>query len=714
MIDGELDDGGGGALGHQFSPTHAVDDRAQRAVWIPPHGEVAVAQRRVRDHDTVGGLDDGERRDGEPVHRHERRGTTVGQRLRGGVPLVELARQLAVELDELEPRPARGVGDVSAGARWRHVVQQRGDPGLELAGGALEHLLRIGVDPRDGRPGQDVVELLGQHLAPLVVDVGLPAGDGSPQLGLEQQPLAAAVAELRLDLARERGAMGLEVELATPHGRLGAGGDLGVDEIEVVRRAPDVDRGHAVEVGEPARSFEHVRGGSTATVAVSERHQRVTRPAVIREVGRREGELFGRHLCVVRVDGREVREHPCAVESLPPERVVREPVRLVPRELLCHESGDAGGGEHLREPGRIAEHVGDPDLGAAHAEARLEVALAEHELTNDRLARRKVHVGLDPHPADRDELPTRDVVADALEQGGVVLLDPGVVLGLRAHEAVVRVSVHHRHGRRERPAALAPRLADRPQPCGVDVGVPAGDDVVRARSGRDGEQRLHAARRSDNVRQHIERGDDAVQQLRSSRVTFVEGAHHTVEDVEVGEQRRCGHIDEHEIGTAETVDRRLRRGVQRAHRRGPELREGRVRGRLHRELDILTRRVDGDGLASRVDALDRDAARVQHQSLALEARRVRLEPEIDERLNGSAAPRRRDLAAETEPGGRPRRSPAVADGYRRELLRIDAGVDGERLALAVDERRQPFRQLTRDPLLEQPPIVVHARTLPRA
>jgi hypothetical protein len=162
----------------------------------------------------------------------------------------------------------------------------------------------------------------------------------------------------------------------------------------------------------------------------------------------------GRDLGVVRVDGREVGEHPRAVEALPPERAVGEGVLLVPAELLGDESTHAAGGEHLRESGGVAEHVGDPDLGATAAELLLEPALTEHDLTHQALAGGQVHVGFHPHAADRNPLAPLDTLDDPREQLRVVLLDPRVVLRRRGGEHVLGVVVHQRDRRRERPVHL--------------------------------------------------------------------------------------------------------------------------------------------------------------------------------------------------------------------------------------------------------------------
>ena len=59
--------------------------------------------------------------------------------------------------------------------------------------------------------------------------------------------------------------------------------------------------------------------------------------ALLGEVALGAGELVAGEVGVVGVDRREVREDAGAVDALPPERVVREAVRLVPGDLLGEE-----------------------------------------------------------------------------------------------------------------------------------------------------------------------------------------------------------------------------------------------------------------------------------------------------------------------------------------------------------------------------------------
>ncbi len=153
-------------------------------------------------------------------------------------------------------------------------------------------------------------------------------------------------------------------------------------------------------------------------------------------------------------------------------------LNAVPGELLGEEPLDARPAHDLGELPVVAEDVRVPELAAAPAELALEERLPEQELPDERLAGRDVAVRLDPGAADGNELAARDALPDPLVEIGVALLDPGVLLRLRAGEPVLGIGVHVRGLRAERPDALAVRLGDRPEPGGIDVRVSDRDDLV--------------------------------------------------------------------------------------------------------------------------------------------------------------------------------------------------------------------------------------------
>ena len=181
-----------------------------------------------------------------------------------------------------------------------------------------------------------------------------------------------------------------------------------------------------------------------------------------------------------------------------------------------------------------------------------------HDLAGEALPRRKVHVGLDPHPTDGNPLPGGNLLTDFREQVGVAFFYPGVLLSLRATEAVGRVVVHQRDGRGKRAGALSNRLLNRPQPRRVDVRVPGGNDAMtpdRAIGRR--KVRSKGASCGLDIGDRVERRHDCLSEFDASRVTDCECAHHSGEHVKVVGERLGLDVDEDEVGSAEPIGRLL-------------------------------------------------------------------------------------------------------------------------------------------------------------
>ena len=441
LVDGEFEHCGELSGRHDLAGAGEIDDRGDVACSIPAHCEVAVGHRRVRQHHSIVDWLGLERSGAERRDRNPYRDAAIGEDL---TVVACVVSSPGVEHDHLLDRSVGRIGEPAS--RADRIGEQRRDACFQLGADLCEHRFGVGVHPGDRRARKDVVELLREHVLPEMVDVGIASERRSPQFGFDQEAFAPAVAELGLDLAGQGASMRFEVQLTAPHRSRCTPVDVTLDPIEHRVWRADLQRGPRVDVGQASSPLEHLAGRPTTAVAMAERHQRVGAPGVLLEVRDREVELLGGDLGVVGVDRWEVREHPGAVEALPPERAVREQVLLVPTELLGDEAVHAPGGEHLREPGRVAEHVGDPHLGAAVAELLLEVPLAEHDLTHETLARWQVHVRLDPHAADRHPLAALDPLDDLREQLGMASFDPRVVLRRRRGEHVLGVVVHQRDG----------------------------------------------------------------------------------------------------------------------------------------------------------------------------------------------------------------------------------------------------------------------------
>ncbi len=252
------------------------------------------------------------------------------------------------------------------------------------------------------------------------------------------------------------------------------------------------------------------------------------------------------------------------------------------------------------------------------------------------------------------------------------------------------------------------------------MGMAGGDDPMGTGPGGSIERRAEdPPRRADLDRsargeQRIEGALERAQQHRPPLLGRIERAHQGVEDVEVVDQRLGVRIDEDELGSVEPVQRRVAGGLRRAHRRGSELGERRIGGGLDEQAQRTGEGVDGDGLPTWVEPLQRSAiVLVADQAFALEPRCVEPEPEVDQRFHPLSGPGCRDLAAEPEPGRRPRRPPAPADLERGERVRGRPGGDDQRASLGVDEGKDPLAELSPDPFLDQQAVIVHPASVAR-
>ena len=179
---------------------------------VPSHREVAVRHRRVRHHDPIVDGERCQRPDAERRHPHpqprsaRRRAAGHGRRRRATRSTTTTSSTSASAGLATHATPPVS-SSISESMR-----------ACSSAATSREDGLGVLVRPGDRRPREDVVELLRQHLLPERIDTGPTAERGRPQLRLDEQSLATAVAELGLQLAGERAPMRLEVQLAAPDG----------------------------------------------------------------------------------------------------------------------------------------------------------------------------------------------------------------------------------------------------------------------------------------------------------------------------------------------------------------------------------------------------------------------------------------------------------------------------------------------------------------
>jgi hypothetical protein len=470
----------------------ALDAHGVRGVWLrrAPRVDDAHAHRRHahREHLAfLGGERPGLRR-GRRVHDDER---ALGRgRVRGEPrhPLLDRAHRRAPGVRHLRPR-------------------------------VVVHLA-------DRAPGQDVVELVEEDELPRAVErlargVGrarLAAGPGTrarERLRQAQLALGAAVRLLDPRLARVRAAVELQVELAVPDPHALARAPqraLGVVQVlaEVAHR-PLLDARQTLAARADVRALDLLGGRPAAAIAeaVGLQVERDPRAVELDQCPHAVQELPRLDRAVVVVAGRQVREDLGAVEPAPPERDVREAVRLAPAHLV----GDEGVDPCLRHDLRQAR--GEPEgvrqvqepLRRRGTEARPPPCAAVQDLADEALAGRAGGVGLDPHGARGLPAPLAHALGDLREEPGRGLLDPRVVLRLAAQEVKVRVALLEPQHVREGPQALAPGLGDRPEPRGVDVrvadrvagdgpGRPAAHQERRELRERRRARRVHRGRRA--------------------------------------------------------------------------------------------------------------------------------------------------------------------------------------------------------------------------
>ena len=232
----------------------------------------------------------------------------------------------------------------------------------------------------------------------------------------------------------------------------------------------------------------HFSGRSASAVAIAVRGKARVGVTLFGELGLGELELHGAQVGVVGIDRREVREDAGTVDALPPEGVVRHPIGVVPGEFLGEEVIASGQQRNLRERTGVAKGVRQPHVVRLHAQLFDEEPLALHELTHQGLGTHHVGVRFHPHAAHRVDPALTHARRQALEQLGVVLLNPGVLLGRGEREGDLRVGVHQGEHVRHRAADLAHGLAHRPEPGRVDVSVANGVHLVSRPGGRGGQQ----------------------------------------------------------------------------------------------------------------------------------------------------------------------------------------------------------------------------------
>ena len=259
--------------------------------------------------------------------------------------------------------------------------------------------------------------------------------------------------------------------------------------------------------------------------------------------------------------------------------------------------------------------------------------------------------------------------------------------------------------------ALASRLADRPQPGGVDVRVAGGDDPMGARPGRQSAERRLRPRGGRPRRRG--RGRGRVRASRSSRaparIVERERAHQPVEHVEVVHQRLGLGVDDapgRRAGTGTAAPRRPCRAT-RAATGGTA---GTTGSRPPRRVSTSGPGcgVDGDVRAPRMDPLDRPSGVVDGRGPRTGTRRRR----GGSRGRSPPRPGGRPTASGSRRSGGTTSSPTAHPTSNRRRSRSSRSSVGpasiaELRPVGLDERNDPLPQLARDASFHERPVVVH-------
>ena len=337
-----------------------------------------------------------------------------------------------------------------------------------------------------------------------------------------------------------------------------------------------------------------------------------------------------------------------------------------------------------------------------------EIAPAEADLADQRLAGGQHAVGFDPHAADGDEPALVDARLHAREQVGVLGLEPFVLLGGTHRVGEVRVLVHQGEHVGHGAGHLAAGLAHRPQPRRIDVRVADGAHAHRGGVGRPGE---HAGELGAGLAHGIgtllvEGVQRALQRLGELPVTgrlLVGLLHKRRDDVEIDPILLVSAVEFGQVGGAEHIRLLAVAGGPLAEF-GPDERgyaeQQRVAGRLqidgepsvavHRGLRVAVGVHEGHPVVERVHRLDGGAVRPVDEPLDMPAAGVLVPAEVEDQLERPALRQAlRHAPADAEPCGAPGGAPFAADGERAELdaAGLEAGEElaaGHRLAGDVE------------------------------
>ena len=168
---------------------------------------------------------------------------------------------------------------------------------------------------------------------------------------------------------------------------------------------------------------------------------------------------------------RKIRQHLRPIRRLPPEQFERQLIRVVPHHLLRNKIVHAALLVDLRQLPRIPKRIRIPADPHIHAIRLLVPPLAHQQLPHQALAVGHVQIRLNPHAAHHLPAPFLDALRNLRIHLGILLRQPLVVLRGRLRIGVLRILIHQLQRGPEGPLDHIHRLRPRPQPRGIDVRV---------------------------------------------------------------------------------------------------------------------------------------------------------------------------------------------------------------------------------------------------
>ena len=348
----------------------------------------------------------------------------------------------------------------------QHLLQQLSAPGTDH----LQLQLRPLVDPGNGGARRNVVELVEQQQLPQLFQLLLPRLPDRPArqhlfrhvvFHRLQSGLRPADAPLGPGLRGQGSPVPRQIQLAA----VDILNLLFLRPPEEAHRVLHMAPGRALQVPAAQGRLHHLPSGASAAVSVAEGEHEAIDALLLDPVVLPPGDqLPGREHGVVPPE--QVGQHPAAVQSLPPEEVIGEGLRLrvLAGELLGGKIGDLALLHDLGQRRRKAEGIRHPGHKAVHSQLLPEPALSPDELPDEAFPGGDVGITLHPQRPLGIKSP-----------GGGLFLHPPVdvrIKGLQIlqyrrlaeQEPVVRILLHQRQLVGVGPGRLPHGLLHRPEP----------------------------------------------------------------------------------------------------------------------------------------------------------------------------------------------------------------------------------------------------------